>query len=244
VGVGWGLGAALAAFVLLCVAPAVADTDGPDAHAFIAFGGTDLWRDGAFLYGGLLWSPNGFGDDGGMPGFTLKLLLASGGYTYPSSGLHTDVDGTLVSASALPGLRMTRDGVTVSLYAGPIAQNYWLMPNDPGSRLRGFYVGGQLAADIWSQPTPTSMIALNGSIASIAAIGTMRVATGWQFSEPFFVGPEVQALWCIDYQQWRVGVHVTSFRFGGAEWTAASGLAVESFGRTGPYLRLGLNVHY
>jgi hypothetical protein len=235
-----GLGAAIAALLLLCVVPAHADTDGPDAHAFVAFGGTDLWRDGAFLYGGVLWSPGGFSADG----FTLKLLLASGGYAYPSGGLHTDVDGTLVSASALPGWRMSRDGITVSLYAGPIVQNYWLVPYDPGSRLKGFYGGAQVAADIWSQPTPTTMIALNGSIASIAAIGTMRVATGWQFSEPFFVGPEVQSLWCIDYQQWRVGVHVTSFRFGGAEWTAASGLAVESFGRAGPYLRLGLNVHY
>ena len=235
-----GLGAALAALVSFCLTPAQADTQGPDAHPFLAFGGTDMWRDGAFLYGGLLWSPDGFGTDG----FTLKLLLASGGYTYPSGALHTDVDGTLVSASALPGWRMSRDGTTVSLYAGPIIQNYWLAPYDPGSRLKGFYAGAQFAADIWSQPTPTSMIALNGSIASIAAIGTMRVATGWQFSESFFVGPEVQALWCIDYQQWRIGVHVTSFRFGGAEWTAASGLAIESFGRSGPYLRFGLNVHY
>ena len=239
-GVAWGLGAALAAVVLFCFVPALADTEGPDTHSFLAFGGTDLWRDGAFLYGGLLWSPGGLGADG----FTLKLLLASGGYTYPSGGLHTEVDGTLVSGSALPGWRATRDRVTVSLYAGPIVQNYWLVPYDPGSRLRGFYGGAQFASDIWYQPTPTSMIALNGTIASIAAIGTMRVATGWQSFGPFFIGPEAQALWCIDYQQWRAGVHITGFRFNGAEWTAATGWEVESFGRSGPYLRLGINVHY
>ena len=48
-----------------------------------------------------------------------------------------DVDGNMVSASALPGWRMTRDGLTVGLYAGPIIQDYRLMPYDPGSLLRG-----------------------------------------------------------------------------------------------------------
>ena len=62
--VAWGLGAALAALVSFCFVPALADPQEPDMHSFIAFGGTDLWRDGAFLYGGLLWSPGGFGSDG------------------------------------------------------------------------------------------------------------------------------------------------------------------------------------
>lgn len=234
------LGAASAAALLLCVSPARADNAAPDSRPFLVFAGSDFWRDGAFLYGGLLWSPGGFAADG----FTLKLLLAGGGYTYPSGGLHTDVDGRLLSASALPGWRLTRDGISIAVYAGPIVQDYRLSPFDPGSLLHGFYSGAQLAADVWYQPTPTSMVALNGTIASIAAIGTMRAAVGWQFSEPFFVGPEAQALWCIDYQQWRLGAHITGFRINGIDWSAAAGLAVESFGRVGPYLRLGVNTKF
>lgn len=181
-----------------------------------------------------------------MPGFTLKLLLAGGGYTYPSSGLQTNVDGMALSASALPGWRVSSDGITIALYAGPIVQDYRLMPYDPGSLLHGFYAGAQLAADVWYQPTPTNMVALNGSIASIAAIGTARAALGWQLlgwqlSEPFFVGPEAQALWCLDYQQYRLGAHVTGFRVDGLEWSAGAGLAVETIGRAGPYLRIGVN---
>ena len=38
---------------------------------------------------------------------------------------------------------MTRDGLTVGLYAGLIIQDYRLMPYDPGSLLRGAYAGGQ-----------------------------------------------------------------------------------------------------
>ncbi len=240
VGVAWRFGAAAAASMLLCVAPARADSGGPDTRPFLVFAGTDIWRDGAFLHGGLLWSPAGFDVDG----FTLKLLLAGGLYTYPSGGLHTDVDGTLQSASMLPGWRVTSDGITIALYAGPIVQDYRLSPYDPGSLLHGFYSGGQLAGDVWYQPTPTSMIALNASIASIALIGTMRAAVGWQLSEPFFVGPEAQALWCIDYQQWRLGAHVTGYRIDGLDWSASAGWAYESFHRYGPYLRLGVNTRF
>lgn len=64
VGVAWRFVAAAAAFLLLCFVPAQADTVGPDGRPLLLFAGTDVWRDGAFLYGGLLWSPGGFDVDG------------------------------------------------------------------------------------------------------------------------------------------------------------------------------------
>jgi hypothetical protein len=241
--------AAASAMILLCAAAARAEADGPSNPFFLLFAGNDLWRDGAFLNGGTLWSPAGLDKDG----FTLKILLNGGLYTYPSGALRTDVDGTLISVSALPGWRITTAGITIGVYAGPIVQDYRLSPFDPGSLLHGFYTGAQLATDVWYQPSPTSMIALDAAIASIALIGSARAAIGWRFSEPFFVGPEAQALWCIDYQQWRLGAHVTGFRADGLEWSAAVGLAVESFEgsgpylqslRYGPYLRVGVNARY
>lgn len=234
-----GFGAAATAMVL-CAAAAQAGSDGPNSPSFLLFAGTDVWRDGAFVNGGVLWSPAGLATDG----FTLKLLLNGGLYTYPSGGLHMDVQGTLVSAAALPGWRMTRDGLTVGLYAGPLVQDYRLTPYDPASRLHGLYGGGQIAADVWYQPSPTTMIALDGSIASIGLIGSARGAFGWRITEPFFVGPETQALWCVDYQQLRVGAHVTGFRIDALEWSAAGGWAIESDRRAGPYLRLGVSAKY
>ena len=101
--------------MVLCAAAAQAGSDGPNNPSFLLFAGTDLWRDGAFANGGLLWSPAGLDADG----FTLKILLNGGIYTYPSGRLHMDVEGTLVSAAALPGWRTTHDGLTIGLYAGP-----------------------------------------------------------------------------------------------------------------------------
>ncbi len=180
-----------------------------------------------------------------MPGFTFKLLLGGGGYTYPSSGLGEDVRGTLLSASALPGWRVTRDGLVINVYAGPIVQDYRLTPYDPGSLLRGQYAGGQVATDLWYQPNPLTMIALDGSLASIEFIGSARAAVGWRISpESFFVGPETQALWCVDYQQLRFGAHVTAFHIDASEWMAAAGWEIESFHREGVYLRVGVNTKY
>jgi hypothetical protein len=62
----WGFGAAIVATIAtLCAARA--ETVGPDNPSFLLFAGTDLWRDGAFANGGLLWSPAGL-DQGGFTG--------------------------------------------------------------------------------------------------------------------------------------------------------------------------------
>jgi Cellulose biosynthesis protein BcsS len=232
--------AAAAATMMSFWTPVLAEGDGPSGPSFLFFAGSDLWRYGAFVNGGSLWSPAGLDNDG----FAVKVLVNGGMYTYPSGGLRTDVRVTQLSGTLLPGWRITNDGAIITLYAGPIVQDYKLSPYDPNSLLRGFYTGADLSGDLWYQPNPASMIALDGSIASIALIGSARAATGWQLFDDSFVGPEAQALWCIDYRQWRLGGHLTAFRNEGFEWSAAAGIAVDSFRRVGPYLRLGVIARY
>ena len=57
----------VAAVIFLCPAPARAETASPNTPNFLLFTGTDLWRYGAFFYGGTLWSPGGL-DSGGFTG--------------------------------------------------------------------------------------------------------------------------------------------------------------------------------
>jgi Cellulose biosynthesis protein BcsS len=128
--------------------------------------------------------------------------------------------------------------------SAPSPQDYKLAPYDPKSLLRGFYAGAQMSVDAWVQPSPASMIALDGSVASIALIGSARAATGWRIYDSLYLGPEAQALWCVDYQEWRLGAHITAFRFGSLEWSAAAGAAIDSFNRLGPYVRGGVILRY
>jgi hypothetical protein len=225
---------------VVCAAPVRAGAGGADNSYFVLFAGTDMWRDGAFLHGGLLWSPAGLDVDG----FTLKLIMSGGGYTYPSSGLQADFGGTMLSAAALPGWRFTRNGITVGLYAGPLVQDYRLTPDDPGSRLRGLYAGAQVAGDVWYQPSARTMVSLNGSIASVGPSGSLRGAFGFRLFEPLFVGPETEGIWCADYEQVRFGAHLTGMGTGMLQWSVAGGLASDSDRRTGPYVRLEFSARY
>jgi hypothetical protein len=73
-------GVAAACFVavsMLCgLDCAFAETaaDGADSDHYLLFGGSDLWRSGGFLHGGVLASPGGLLHEG----FTFKLLFGGG----------------------------------------------------------------------------------------------------------------------------------------------------------------------
>ncbi|MGO9400634.1 MAG: cellulose biosynthesis protein BcsS [Xanthobacteraceae bacterium] len=179
-----------------------------------------------------------------MPGFTLKLLVNGGRYTYNSGDLNTAVEGTMLSGAVMPGWRFVRGGLTVSVFAGAVVQDYRLRPFDPGSRLHGLYVGGQFATDVWYQPTANIMAAVNGSFVSIGPTGYLRGALGYRVFDAMFLGPETAMLWCAEFQQLEVGVHLTGLHFNAMEWSAASGWSMDSDRRSGPYLRLGVSAKY
>lgn len=233
----WVVATAVAvAGVILSSVPGGAGTAAANAPTFLLFGGTDLWRYGDFLYGGTLWSPGGLD----VSGFTLKLLVNGGRYSYHSGDLHATIDGTMLSGAALPGWRFVHDSLTVSLFAGPVAQDYRLSPYDPGSRLHGFYAGGQFATDIWFQPTEAVMAAVSGSLVSIGPTGYLRGALGYRVFDAMFIGPESIMLWCANFQQLEVGAHITGLHAATMEWSAGGGWATDSDRRNGPYLRIGV----
>lgn len=230
---------AVAAASLWCV-PDRAAAAPADSPSYLLFAGTDLWRYGDFLYGGALWSPGGVNAEG----FALKALIDGGRYSYASGGLHETVNGTLLSGALLPGWRFVRNGFTVTVFAGPVLQDYRLSPYDPGSRLHGFYAGAQSAAEIWYQPTPAVMASLNGSIASIGPTGMLRAAAGYRLFDALFAGPEAAALWCGNFQEFQAGAHITAWRYAAFEWSAAGGWSRDSDRRAGPYLRLSVSTRF
>jgi hypothetical protein len=179
-----------------------------------------------------------------MPGFTFKMLLDGGAYSYLSGAPQQTIDGTKLSAAALPGWRFTRGGLNVTVFAGPVVQDYRLTPADPGSHLHGLYAGGEAAADIWYQPNAMTMAAFNAAIASIGPTGYVRAAIGVRVFDAAFVGPEIEEIWCGEFEELEVGGHLTGLRFNSVEWSMASGLALTSDQRSGPYLRLGVNARY
>ena len=88
------------------------------------------------------------------------------------------------------------------------------------------------------------LISINGTVASIGPTGSLRVALGSRLFDRMLVGPETEAIWCGNFEEYQLGVHVTALRTGMLEWSAGSGRTVTSDHRNGPYFRLGANVRY
>ena len=146
---------------------------GDDGAQFLLFSGADLWRDGRFVHGGVLWSPGGLDREG----FTLKAMVSGGLYRYRSGALgNAWVIGTEEEAQVLPGWRFKRDRLEVKVFAGLDVKNDVTSPDDPSNRLRGTSVGIRGAVNLWFEPTPATMVAADASLSSIATSYSARAA--------------------------------------------------------------------
>jgi hypothetical protein len=216
---------------------AQADTtsDSESAH-FLLHGGFDLWRNGGFGHGGLLWSPDGLKQDG----FTLKLLLGAGSYRYRAGA--TEITGRQYLASALPGWRFVDGTIELTVFGGLDLQQHQLSPGDPGNRLGGFNVGARGGFDLWFEPMPAALMVTTSVSAStvgknmwVRAAAGMRAFDLWLGPEGVFSGDET-------YRQLRFGAHVTGLRTDIFEWSAGLGWVSDSDKRSGLYGRLGVLV--
>lgn len=239
-----GAAMAFAAALPVCVLwPAARVAAEDDYSQTMMFSGRDVWRNGAFAYTGLLVAPGGFEQDG----FMLKLLTSGGFYRYWAGSLGEHVIGAEWQIQATPGVRIQRGPTELKLFMGPEWQMHWLSPDDPGNKLRGQNFGLRFAAELWSEPTPNTLIAGDVSLGTLATGQSARLAYGWRVTgeflneDSFFVGPEVQAFGSDGYRQGRVGAHITTMKTEDIEWSAAIGYARDSDGRSSPYFRLGLS---
>jgi Cellulose biosynthesis protein BcsS len=166
---------ATAAILLYCVCvlavPARA-ADDEDATV-ILFSGRDLWRNGAFAYGGLLVAPGGFEDDGLM----FKLVLSGRLYRYNADDLGgQEVIGSEMVGLIMPGWRIKRGGVEAKIFFGLDIERHTLSPDDPGNRLNGNDLGARFAADLWYEPTASTMVTGDLSFSTVATNNTARIA--------------------------------------------------------------------
>jgi hypothetical protein len=236
----WGVRRLAPAIVLAAVkcawvgqAAAEAMQSGREDSRYLFFSGTNLWRDGSFLHGGLLVSPGGLDNDG----FMFEAVISGGSYRYRSGALgDAQVYGREFGAVIAPGWRFKRDALEIKAFAG---RSYRLSPDDPAAGLRGHHTGAHGALNVWYEPTPGTMAAADASFSSVGKNVSARGAFGWRVLDKFYLGPETEAFVCQDYRQYRLGFHVTGFKTGTVEWSGAIGWAKDSDSRTGAYFRAG-----
>jgi hypothetical protein len=201
---------------------------------YLYFAGTDIWRHGRFLHGGVVWSPDGLD----RQGFTLKLLLAGGRYLY-RSGIN-EIAGDQFLAAAMPGWRFKIADLEVVALAGIDVQNHRLSLHDPSNRLRGTHVGVRTNVDVWYQPSEILMAAMSFSGSTLGTNIWSRAALGVKVFGQAWVGPEVIAFTDEKYREFRFGAHITALRAGMVELSVGAGYVRDSDHRSGAYGRLGV----
>ena len=235
-----GIAAAAFFFFYLGAVTEPARAGDEDDARIMLFSGRDLWRNGAFVYGGFVLAPSGFDQDG----LLLKLLSSGGMYRYEASNLgNPRISGIQLLSQVLPGWRIKRGDAEFKLFFGPEFQAHYLSPDDPSNPLRGASLGLRIAAELWYEPTPKSMIAADLSLSSIATGNSARAAYGWRVLDDMsgvYIGPEAQYFGSQGYRHLRFGVHVTSMKDEDTEWSAAAGWARDSRARASPYVRINV----
>jgi hypothetical protein len=234
----WAFAAAFTAAALIVgsvdCAFAQSEANGEHVDHAILFGGFDLWRNAAFMHGGMLWSPDGLEHEG----FSLKVLFNGGSYNYLSGP--SEITGTQLLANVMPGWRFKGDHYEAMIFGGIDLQSDTFVPDDPGNRLHGITAGLRVGGDIWYQPNDWLMATAAASASTVGASFWSRAALGWRLRDWAWVGPEVAALGDHDYQQLRLGIHFTAFKTGRFEWSAGFGEVWDTDNRSGVYGRIGL----
>ena len=238
----WAAVRSAAALCLCCVCVPLgsARANDFDDPRIMLFSGRDIWRNGAFAYGGLIVAPSGLDQDG----LLLKIMLSAGLYRYDAQNLGERVVGAEWLTNILPGWRIKRGNAEFKVFMGPEIQNHYLRPDDSAKRLRGYSYGLRVAAEAWYEPTAETMIAADVSLSSIATSNSARAAYGWRVLEEMlggiYFGPEFQYFGSNGYRHSRLGMHVTSMKTEDSDGPLLAGWARDSTGRSSPYVRLGI----
>lgn len=218
------------------LADLAADRFSGGQHASLLFGGYDLWRNGASLYGGFEWFGGGTAENG-----PVVRLMASEALERYQAGRFTYIND-ISRASVLAGWRFKFGAFELKILAGPDIENRASMPDYREQRWRGTHGGVRIAVESWAEPTPETMLSSSFYATTIAGSYGARLAAGWRMFDAFWVGPEMSGSSDEFSRQTRIGIHLTGFEMAAMEWSAAAGYVRDSYGRSGIYSRLGASL--
>ena len=181
-------------------------------RAFLLFSGTDLWRDGRFLHGGVLWSPDGLDREG----FTLKVMRFGRAVPLPLRRAQQCLgDRHRGGSPAVARLALqARTGSKSSYSSGSTSRT-----TSPVPTIRP--TGCMARRSASASPSICGRTDANdhGRRRCLADLDRHRLFGArrlWlaRVDDWFYLGPEAQTFACIGFSQLRFGVHLTGLKTG------------------------------
>jgi Cellulose biosynthesis protein BcsS len=101
-------------------------------------------------------------------------------------------------------------------------------------------VGPRLQLDIWSNPSPETLVHYSGNLGGATFHVWSRLALGWRVFDLAFLGPEAEIYREKDYAKTRLGIHLTGLKLFGTEMRLSGGWQRAAKTEKGAYATLGL----
>lgn len=235
---GWnGAGVLFAASLALAATAATGHAEeilGPGSSSLntVLFGSLDAGRSG-FVSVGVKRSLAGSLDRSG-PVF----LASGGGGGSPENAEPGSSSGFSVrpaaQASVLLGYQWTSGPVTLAGLIGPEVESERQFEGI-SDRFRTRF-GLRSHAELWAHPTTDTLLTATAIAGSARGHVWARTSAGYAFWKDIFIGPELALYRTSDYQEWRVGAHVTGLTWGPWNLRFSGGVLRTDEDRTGAYL--------
>ena len=153
--------------------------------------------------------------------------------------------GVTLSNTVLLGYEAVGEKGTLAGYVGADVENLPVpSPDGVTPATRSTKVGLQVAADAYYTPTDQIMMSSNLSFSTYKLSYYMRSKIGYAVAEDLYIGPEVGALGSRDYQQYRVGAHISGVKLGALSFGLAGGFALDRKNGNGAYAILDSRVTF
>lgn len=152
----------------------------------------------------------------------------------------TTYRGTTYSNHVLVGYEWVGEKGTIATYAGINVENQPVAPIEDGfvSGTRQTTAGFQAALDLYYTPTDWMMMSTNASFSTRKRAYYVRSKLGFAVAEELYIGPEVGASGSTDYNQYRVGAHISGVKIGAVSFGLSGGYAFDRKNGNGGYMIL------
>jgi hypothetical protein len=199
----------------------------------VLFGSLDLGSSG-FLNAGFKRGLTGSLDESGP---ILMGIMGAGGS--PESGGSLAAGGLrfrpTLQANALLGYQWLLGPVTLAGLLGP-EFDFERGSDGVGERSRSRF-GLRGHAELWAHPTPETLVTATAIAGSARGHVWVRASAGYAFWDKVFIGPEASLYRTSDYDEWRLGAHVTGLTWKDWTWRLSGGV-MRNDERSGGYFTL------
>jgi hypothetical protein len=166
----------------------------------------------------LLWAPTKEGLD--KSGFRVRFETADGAYSYIDAPVPLRVYGFGDEFSLLFGYEFfnASGNTSLLLMGGSNVEQNRVNAFDPINPVQGTEFGYKAHAELYSNPTTTTMISGEASYSTAFKAYYSQFEVGYALFKPeVFVGPYMAMLGDEHYSQWRLGGSINGLKFGKLE---------------------------